>query len=359
MAGGAVFRRRLVEKNLFPVDPLGQFVTLSAARFLMRALQRELRPLVMIEQCGLPFRAVVTVDATGHVVLCELLPVDVLVAVFALLWRRLEVDIGELGFEVGWLVAVSARGSAMGAEQREVCLGVVETRQFLPVFGGMAGFAAERLTIDAGNAHALLELSLVRVGVAGCAVEFLPMIDGRFLFADGDRFLVAVGAQDRGMRSRQKEARLLMPREREGGRLVSVKVMALVATVQPRRSGKLRRVPIGVAIGAGLELDLVKRVLTLGDMALLALDLGVSALQGICTRCVLFYAELCGLESIDGVAFGTLASRGAFGKLSVMRVGFVTVYALVERHSLLEIALSVALGAFHLEVFAEEGILGF
>ena len=49
MAGFAVFGRRFIEQNLFPIDPLGQIMTLRAPCFLVGALQRERRALLVIE----------------------------------------------------------------------------------------------------------------------------------------------------------------------------------------------------------------------------------------------------------------------------------------------------------------------
>ena len=57
--------------------------------------------------------------------------------------------------------------------------------------------------------------------------------------------------------------------------------MTTVAGIEVRRSRKLSGVPIGVAIGAGVKLDFVQRVLSFRDVTLGALQTRVAALQWI------------------------------------------------------------------------------
>jgi hypothetical protein len=135
--------------------------------------------------------------------------------------------------------------------------------------------------------------------------------------------------------------------------------VALVALIEPRRSGELSGVTVRVTVGAELELDFVERVLAFCDMTLGALQARVSALQRIGAGRVLLDAELRGLETVNGVASGALAGVRAFGELSVMRVWFVAINALVECDRLLEVCLRVAFDALHLLVFSEQGVFGF
>ena len=65
MAGRAVLWRGLVEENRFVGDGFVQFVTISTPDVLVCATQGERGPLFVIEQRGLPFRAVVAVGAGG------------------------------------------------------------------------------------------------------------------------------------------------------------------------------------------------------------------------------------------------------------------------------------------------------
>ena len=82
----------------------------------------------MIEQCWLPLCAVVALDATGIPILGELLAVYVFMAFFTLGRRRFEVDVGQLGFQVGWFVAIRTCGRTMGPKQWKRGFGVVEPR---------------------------------------------------------------------------------------------------------------------------------------------------------------------------------------------------------------------------------------
>ena len=126
MAGFAVFGRRFIEQNLFPIDPLGQIMTLCAPRFLVGPLQRKRSALLVIEQRRFPLRAVVALHATRGSIFSELLAVNILVAVFALRRCRLEVHIDQLGLHVRRLVAVDTGSGAVRPDQRKIRLGVIE-----------------------------------------------------------------------------------------------------------------------------------------------------------------------------------------------------------------------------------------
>ena len=92
----------------------------------MSAPQREGRPLFMIKQGGPPLRAVVALGAACDVCHGKLLSMDILMAVFTGGRRRLEVDVGQIGFEVRRFVAVSAGGRAVSTKQRKFGLRVIE-----------------------------------------------------------------------------------------------------------------------------------------------------------------------------------------------------------------------------------------
>jgi len=72
------------------------------------------------------------INTAGIPILSELLAVNVLVAILALSRSGLEINVGQLGFQVRWLVTIRASGSSMRAEEGEIGLGVVEARQVLP-----------------------------------------------------------------------------------------------------------------------------------------------------------------------------------------------------------------------------------
>jgi len=93
MAGGAVLRCRFVEKNCLRGDHFRQFVTFCAAYILVGSPEREGGAFVVVEERRFPFRAVVALGAASDVGTCELLAVYVLMAIFTLRRRSLEIHI--------------------------------------------------------------------------------------------------------------------------------------------------------------------------------------------------------------------------------------------------------------------------
>jgi hypothetical protein len=83
------------------------------------------------------------------------------------------------------------------------------------------------------------------------------------------------------MAPRQKELCILMPGESEGGRLVSLQIVAALAAIEVRCRGKLPGMLVAVAIGAALEFYLEQRVFALRDMALRTLQPGMLAFKRI------------------------------------------------------------------------------
>lgn len=255
MTSGTFFWRRLVEQNRLPLHHPGQFVTAGAAHVLVRAPQCEGSSLVVIKQRRLPFHAVVTLDATRDISFCELLPMHVLVAVLTLGRSSFEIDIQQVGFKIWRLVAVDARGSAMRPQQRKFRLRVIETRQFPPTLGGVAGLAASLGTVSPDLLHAFLELPLVGIVMATGAVQIAPVIHNRRLGLELRRFLVAVGTRNGDVASGECEMSFLVLGQCEGGWLVAIHSMAALASIEIGRRGKLPRVPVAVAICAAIEFD--------------------------------------------------------------------------------------------------------
>lgn len=114
-------------------------------------------------------------------------------------------------------------------------------------------------------------------------------------------------------------------------RFVSLQIVATLTTIEVRRRRKLSRVLVGVAVGAALQLDFEQSVCALGNVAPNARHHGMSALQGICRRGMVLHGERRRLEPLDRVAGIALATLHAFGKLSPVRVGLVTIRALLEK----------------------------
>ena len=168
---------------------------------------------------------------------------------------------------------------------------------------------------------------------------------------------VTLLASHRQVRSRQYEPGLLVPRQPERGGLVAVERVTLLAPVQIRRGRELPLVLVFVAVEAATELDLVKRLFAVRDVALRALQGGVLALQGIGRSRMLLQTERCRLESFHGVTGGAFLAAHAFCELSLVLI-VVAIHALLKSERLLEIALAVAGDAVHLLVLPEQRILG-
>lgn len=177
MAGDAILRRRFVEEHGFGIHSLGQLVTVATLHVLMCATKREHGSLLVVEERRLPLHAVVAVSTGRSVTFGELLSMNVFVALFAQQRCGLEIDMDELGLEVRGLVTIDAGRRAMSPEQRELRFRMVESRQFFPRLGRMAGFAAEWLSLGADLLHAVLELTFMDVFVTAGAVEIVPVIN--------------------------------------------------------------------------------------------------------------------------------------------------------------------------------------
>lgn len=288
----------------------------------------------------------------------ELRTVDVLVTVFTLFWRSLEINAGELGLKVSGFVAVDAGNGAMRARQREVCLRVIEARQLRPGFVGVTSLASHRLAVNQAL-HALAKLPVVRVLVTARAGHVLEVVRHLRLALGGGLSLrfVTLLASHRQVRSGQYEPGLLVPRQPKRGGLVAVERVTLLAPVQIRRGRELRLVFVFVAVEAATEFDLVKRLFAARDMALRALQGGVLALQGIGGSRMLLQTEHCRLESFHAMTGGAFLAAHAFCELSLMLI-VVAIHTLPKSERLLEIALAMAGDAFHLLVFPQQRILG-
>ena len=86
----------------------------------------------------------------------------------------------------------------------------------------------------------------------------------------------------------EHEMRFLVLGQSEGRRLVSLEIVAAVASVEVRRRGKLLRVLVGVTICATLELTLNSVSLPFGNVALRALQPRMPTLQWICLEACSF-----------------------------------------------------------------------
>lgn len=119
MAGGTIFRRRLIEENGLGSHDFGELVALRAAHVLVGSAQGEGCSLLVVKKRGLPLVTVVAICAGSGVGFSELLSVDVFVTVLALGRRSLEINIDQFRLEVRRLVAIDASRGTMRPNQSE------------------------------------------------------------------------------------------------------------------------------------------------------------------------------------------------------------------------------------------------
>lgn len=284
--------------------------------------------------------------------------VNIGMAAFTGSGRGFEVGVNQRGLQIGWLVAINTGHGAMGPKQWERGLGMVEAREFLPGFGGMARFATCRCTVGARLLHALPELTLVRIRVAGGAGKIFKAVEGGVLCCRRRSLLMALSAGNGDMASGQDETSLPVLGQGEGGGPVAIQGVALLTAVQIRRRCELSLVFVFVAVEATGKLDLIKRFFPFGDMALRTGHAGVFGLERVSRGRVLFDPELCGLESFHGVAGRALSTVGTLEELAAVLI-VVAIHAALESQRLLEIAAAVTLQAIHALMFAQQRVLGF
>ena len=98
---------------------------------------------------------------------------------------------------------------------------------------------------------------------------------------------MTIGAGNRDVAASEIKLGLLMLRQREGRRAVTLQVVALVTLILIRLAGELIVVLIHVAISAPLEVgDFEDGVLALRGVAAVALHLGMPINQGVVGFCV-------------------------------------------------------------------------
>ncbi len=145
----------------------------------MLTLQSKFGPLIVVKQGRFPFGRVMAVGALRHLVreeFRELSSVDVLVTVLAFFRRLLEIDIDQLGFQVGRFVTVNTSHRAVRPRQWKRSRTVVELIQFAPRFGRVACLATHRLAVLSELRHSLLELPVMDVFVAARTGEIVEVI---------------------------------------------------------------------------------------------------------------------------------------------------------------------------------------
>lgn len=188
-------------------------------------------------------------------------------------------------------MAFAAGYGAVSPHQRELGFGMVEAIDVYPGADVVAGFAAEGGAIGAFASHAIVELALVGILVAGGAGAILEMERKNLAGASTQAGLVAIGARDGDVSASQSEARGLVLGDGKRGAMEIDDGMAVFAAIIVWCGGELIIVGVLVAIEAGGEFHFVDGVFSRGNMALGAFHLDVFSLQRIAGRIVFLNAE--------------------------------------------------------------------
>ena len=248
MACFALARRWAIKQDIFAVYRLVELMALDASDGLMRPLQGKCCARVVVEFRGLPPRRSVAARAIRNVAPRSKLPaMGIFVATRTPRRSGVKIRITQGGLEIRRMVAIAARHPSVCSQQGEARLGMVKLAQFLPTGGVVAGFAAGCRSVRAFCVHAISELSLVRVFMAGCAGSVFVSKSHRNR-RTGRRRLMAVCASDREVRTGQRKPGRLVFRKAEMRGSESLYVVALFAAIQMRRGGKLALVDVIVTI---------------------------------------------------------------------------------------------------------------
>lgn len=340
---------RFIEENEVVVHRLPERMAGRARHILMAALQRK-RRLLMVEQRGLPFVAVVAGLATVGA-RAKLVHVRIFVALAAGRGSTLELHMPHGQFHVRGLVAIGTNHGSMRAHERKACLRVVELRQIFPFLRRVAGLATKRLAPRPTPCHPLGEFAFMNILVATGAKERIEMIERNL---GASQRLVAIVTGHGFMTAGQWEAGLLMLGQRVVRRPKSGTIVALLAAIAPRFGCELALVLILVAIHTLRKVDLVAGLLASRRMAVGTLHFAVRKHQWE-ARLGMLGSRIGGRDpALHCVATLATASIGALQELAAVRVGLVAIRTERVFNGRLEIAAFMAGEASHLKVFSLE-----
>jgi hypothetical protein len=218
----------------------------------------------------------------------------------------------------------------------------------------MASHTLEGFSVYSRLLHQCFEPALVRVGVATCACEVLPVITRGGFRGEVAGRLVAIAARNCHVAPAQPKRSFVVPAQAECGRLEPLQIVAILAAIEMRRGCELASMLIGVAIGATLKLHFEDCVFTSSEMTLRARHCGMLSLQGIRGLGVLLEPEFCRFKAVDSVAGRALTAARPLGELSAVRIGTVAIGTLLERQRLFEISSGVTTHTVHLSVLSKQ-----
>jgi hypothetical protein len=130
--------------------------------------------------------------------------------------------------------------------------------------------------------------------------------------------------------------------------------VAVLAAIEVRLGRKLPHVRILMTIAALAVVDSILRVTSSRQVALVAPDLAVLAQQRISRLLVPAHCKQRCLEALLVMTRGAIAAIGALSKLTLVRIGRVTIHATFVRDRLAELDALVTLGTQHFAVLADQ-----
>jgi hypothetical protein len=235
---------------------------------------------------------------------------------------------------------------------------VIEAWQIRPRFDCVARLASLWLAVGAQLRQLQIKFAVMRIFVAARAGEVVEMIRRVFGSSFAARRYMAFRTRYGEMSARQRVTRLLMQRNREGGRLKPPNRMTWFALVVVGGPGELAAVLVLVAVRALRKGDFVTRRGPCGNVAFVACYARVFSIQRIADRRMCLDVEERGLPSIHRVARGTLAFVRTGGKLAAVWIDRVAVRASREGNFFFEITSPVASEAIHFRMQSQQRIFG-
>jgi hypothetical protein len=217
VTSGALFRGWLVEEHGFALEWLSGRVASLTTHAFMSSCQGEAGTPLVVEERWLPLGGVVALGTRRNAVsVCELLAVNVVMALLAFVRRRLKIDIHHSGFHVGWLMTINAGGAAVRTQKRKAGFGVIEFLKIFPGDSGMACFATGGRAVGTRVPHTILELAFMRIVVTDSAAAVLEAVQHQVRLLRRGTLFMTIAAGSRDMAARQNEACFLMAGQGKG-----------------------------------------------------------------------------------------------------------------------------------------------
>lgn len=236
---------------------------------------------------------------------------------------------------------------------------MVEAADVDPGAGAVARFAAQSGSIGALLRHALVEFSLVGIGVAGRAGAVLEMERQNLVSSSTEAGFVALRAGHSHMGPSQHEAGVFVLGNGESRAMEVLYGVAILATILVGSGGELLVMRVLMAIRASSELHFIECVFAGRRVAFVAGHGSMFSLERIVRSRVFFHPKLRRLPALDGVAFRALTLACARLELPFVGIRRVAINTLAKGQRLLEIASSVAVAAADFDVRSQEGVFRF